>query len=82
MKVKQELTSFEALDLLCKSTNPKEIIKLKRIIKQDLKLAEKYKEPKISIAIYDQEEIHDNCTVQILTNSVTGEVSIGWWKNE
>ena len=31
--------------------------------------------------IFDQEELHDNCTVQILTNSVTGEVSIGWWKN-
>lgn len=32
-----------------------------------------------SIAFFDQEEIHENCTVQILTNSVTGEVSIGWW---
>ena len=32
--------------------------------------------------IYDQEEIHENCTVQILRNSVTGETSIGWWKEE
>lgn len=30
--------------------------------------------------IYDTEEIHHNCTVQILTNSVTGDVSVGWWK--
>lgn len=31
--------------------------------------------------IYDVEEIHRDCTVQILRNSVTGEVSIGWWEN-
>ena len=32
--------------------------------------------------IFDIEEIYSNCTVQVLTNSVTGEVSVGWWKNE
>lgn len=32
-------------------------------------------------SFYDQEEVHRNCTVQILTNSKTGAVSIGWWKN-
>ena len=32
--------------------------------------------------IYDQEEIHNNATVQILRNSITGEESIGWWENE
>ena len=32
--------------------------------------------------IFDQEEIIENCTVQILTNSVTGQVSIGWWRNK
>ena len=32
--------------------------------------------------LYDEEEIHENCTVQILRNSVTGEESIGWWENE
>lgn len=31
--------------------------------------------------IYDEEEIHENCTVQILRNSVTGDVSVGWWEN-
>lgn len=36
----------------------------------------------MEIPIYDQEEIHENCTVQILSNSVTGEVSVGWWPNE
>ena len=34
------------------------------------------------INIYDKEEIYPNCTVQVLTNTVTGEVSIGWRKNE
>ena len=32
--------------------------------------------------IYNQEEIHKNCTVQILKNSATGETSIGWWEND
>lgn len=34
------------------------------------------------IDIYDEEEIHTNCTVQILKNSVTGKISIGWWENK
>lgn len=33
----------------------------------------------ISTNIYDIEEIHHNCVVQVLRNSVTGEISIGWW---
>jgi hypothetical protein len=32
--------------------------------------------------LFDQEEIHANCTVQILRNSVTGKVSVGWWPND
>ena len=32
--------------------------------------------------IYDIEEVHTNCTVQILRNSVTGETSVGWFENE
>ena len=32
--------------------------------------------------IYDTEEIHHGCTVQVLRNSVTGDVSVGWWKEE
>lgn len=36
----------------------------------------------IETNIYDIEEIHTNCTVQILTNSITGETSVGWWKND
>lgn len=32
--------------------------------------------------MFDQEERHPNCTVQILRNSATGETSIGWWEND
>lgn len=46
-----------------------------------LKECEQHK-PQVSVNIYDQEEIHHNCTVQVLTNSVTGEVSVGWWKED
>lgn len=37
---------------------------------------------KVEINAYDKEEIYHDCTVQVLTNTVTGEVSIGWWRNE
>lgn len=39
-------------------------------------------EPEIQLNIFDEEEIHPNCTVQILRNSATGEISVGWWENE
>ena len=32
--------------------------------------------------VFDKERIYPNCTVQILTNSITGEESIGWWVNK
>lgn len=36
---------------------------------------------KIQTNLYDKEEIYPDCTVQVLTNTVTGETSIGWWPN-
>lgn len=36
----------------------------------------------IQTNIFDEVEVHENCTVQILRNSVTGETSIGWWEND
>ena len=32
--------------------------------------------------LFDEEELHPNATVQILRNTITGVVSIGWWDNE
>ena len=36
---------------------------------------------KVEINVFDEEEIYHNCTVQVLRNSITGETSVGWWKN-
>lgn len=36
----------------------------------------------ISMNIFDKEEIYKDCTVQILSNTVTEEKSIGWWENK
>lgn len=36
----------------------------------------------IDTNIFDIEEIYPNCTVQILRNSITGVIRIGWWRNE
>lgn len=37
---------------------------------------------KVETNMYDKEETFPNCTVQVLTNTATGETSVGWWKNE
>lgn len=35
----------------------------------------------VDMPIYNKEEIYPNCTVQIWSNTYTGQQSIGWWKN-
>ena len=35
-----------------------------------------------NIHLFDVEETHENCLVQILRNRYTGEYSIGWKENE
>lgn len=37
---------------------------------------------KVETSFYDQEETFSDCTVQVLTNTATGEISVGWWKND
>lgn len=39
-------------------------------------------EPQITTNIYDTEEIRHGCTVQVLRNSETGDMSVGWWKEK
>lgn len=36
----------------------------------------------IETNLFDVEEIYPDCTVQVLRNSITGEVSVGWWPND
>ena len=38
--------------------------------------------PPTEINIFDKEEIIPNCTVQVLENSVTGAVSVGYWRED
>lgn len=30
--------------------------------------------------MYDKCEVIEGCTVEILTNTLTGETSVGWWR--
>lgn len=46
------------------------------------KMSEEPKIIGISTNLFDEVEIHENCTVQILRNSVTGEISVGWLEND
>ena len=39
-----------------------------------------FPDPPTEISIFDKEETIPNCTVQVLTNSVTGAVSVGYWR--
>lgn len=36
----------------------------------------------VQVNLYNVEELHRNCTVQILHNTITGAKSIGWWNND
>lgn len=46
----------------------------------DCPIVETREEPEIRL--YDKEELYHGCTVQVLTNTVTGAVSVGWMKEE
>lgn len=35
-----------------------------------------------SVGVYDKEQTEHGCAVQVLENSVTGDVSVGWWKED
>lgn len=51
--------------------------------KRDIKEADEITKPRLTATnLYDKETIIENATVQIWENTVTGETSIGWWKNE
>lgn len=32
--------------------------------------------------MYDTVETYYNCTVQVLKNTLTGEISVGWWQED
>ena len=57
------------------------LIYLIRTWKKAKRDAEAEKIVAVETNIYDQEETFPDCTVQVLTNTATGETSVGWWKN-
>ena len=58
----------------------KRVQEQRKQIKDLQKKISELEKPRIeSISIYDREEIHHNCTVQILHNTITGMTEIGWW---
>lgn len=69
-------------------TNVEAVERLKRIIdvvgseayKEVFRMSIKALEAQTDVNIYDKEETYHNCTVQVLTNTVTGQTSVGWWK--
>ena len=44
-------------------------------------IRDEMKQKKVETNIYNEEEIHENCTVVIWRNSETGDESIGWLEN-
>lgn len=34
---------------------------------------------RVHASIFDLVDVYENCTVQVLKNSITGEISVGWW---
>lgn len=70
-------------------TNVEAVERLNRIIDsydlhvfdvQALTLAIDALESQTEVNIYDKEETYHGCTVQVLTNTVTGQTSVGWWQ--
>lgn len=47
-----------------------------------LKELDKARTADVEINVYDKVTEYDNCTVQILENTATGAISVGWWRNE
>ena len=35
----------------------------------------------VEVNLYDTVELYQDCTVQVLRNSATGQESVGWWRN-
>ena len=65
-RIAERLAAYENTGL-----SPEEILHMKKTAA-----------PTVETNIFDKETIIENCTVQILENTVTGEISVGWWKNE
>lgn len=80
------MTNKEAIEILSRPFDmkkvPQDILEAHRMAISALEKQKGKKPIAVETNIYDQEEIHHGCTVQILSNSVTGDVSVGWWEEK
>lgn len=87
MTIKERLEKYKEniepyLEIRSIYVNGYELVDLLTDAIKELEEYEKIKsKPNVDIDIYDKEEIHENCTVQIWSNSKTGKCSIGWREN-
>jgi len=52
-------------------------------LKEGMSKLKNFTNPKLELlSVYDEIETYTDCTVQVLTNSVTGNQSVGWWRND
>lgn len=76
----------EAIEILSRPFDmknvPQDILEAHKMAIAALEKQEGKKPIAVETNIYDTEEIHHGCTVQVLRNSVTGDVSVGWWKEK
>lgn len=76
------MNSNNAIAILLQERERTENKELIQAIDTVMKLVENRQSQYVSeINIFDTEEIYDDCTVQVWSNSKTGSVSVGWWKN-
>lgn len=54
---------------------------IERLIAENARLKAE-RDAAVEINVFDSCELHTNCTVEVLRNSITGEVSVGWWDND
>jgi hypothetical protein len=56
---------------------------LEELVEYLLKKLDEAEPPKdVEVNVYDKVTEYDNCTVQILENTATGAISVGWWRND
>ena len=77
------MTLYHAIETLRRaaySTDDRELRQAVVIAEQCIREAGELRIEEINF--FDTEEVYENCTVQVLSNSITGNVSVGWWKND
>ena len=74
--------AIQGLDALMTGTKDEHLLASLDFAKRFLNIyAKQIPDHMLNTNLYDSEEIHRNCTVQVLKNTVTGEISVGWWED-